>query len=224
MDSIIKKQIHKVIDAGSGFVEIRSEVSNSNVISMKDNEIDKYVLGSDLGFGVRVLYKNAWGFASCTSQEDIENTVNLALKSAKATSSSSMFHKDFLDTSAANEDTLIVKPKISPKDIDLESKMNLISDISRSSFDYDDKIKSVTVFYSDNNVKKGYINSEGSKITQEYFRLRLATMCTSKDSDNLQMGYERIGAVALNVRLRKYHKPCPNVEFHSNAFNSSRLR
>ncbi len=195
MDLKIKKEIDRVIDLGADYVDVRLDESNGNLLSMKDNNMDKYILGSDYGFGIRVLYKNAWGFSSCTDLHEFEKSMNSALKLAKATFNSKKHNESFLDNSESIEKSVDIKPKTSTLDVNLNTKMDLISEISKSAMDYSNKIKSVTVSYSDNDVKKRYINSEGADISQKYSRLRLATIATSKDSNTVQMGYERIGGV-----------------------------
>ena len=56
MDDKIEREIDRVLKAGSDFIDIRSELSSGNLLSMKDNSMDKYVLATEFGFGVRVSW------------------------------------------------------------------------------------------------------------------------------------------------------------------------
>ena len=64
MQEEIKKAVDFVISEGARFADIRLEKGYATTLELRDGVFREMSYGIDEGVGVRVLYKNSWGFSS----------------------------------------------------------------------------------------------------------------------------------------------------------------
>ena len=105
MDINIEK-LEKLLEVGT-YADIRINYGESNHIILKDGKIDEISSGAGKGVAVRVLYKNAWGFATSNDLNDIENLINKAYKMAKVSN-------EYTDKEVILKDVKSVVDKVKP--------------------------------------------------------------------------------------------------------------
>ena len=88
----MKDLIHHILDVAKmkkvDYADIRVVRWQNEEIGVKNGKVDALIHDSDLGFGIRVLFRGAWGFA-CSSKmtkAEMEAVFRKALKIAKASS------------------------------------------------------------------------------------------------------------------------------------------
>src|SRR3972149_6141226 len=84
--TILKHTISYLKKRGVEYADIRFEENISEGVMARDGEIDKLWDNLDTGFGIRVLYKGAWGFAasSLLTETEARKVADDALSQAKA--------------------------------------------------------------------------------------------------------------------------------------------
>ena len=84
--------IHQVLDLakvkGVQYADIRVVRREFEEIAVKNGKVESLTRNEDYGFGIRVLYRGAWGFAasSTVSKNEMEKTLDRAWKIARASS------------------------------------------------------------------------------------------------------------------------------------------
>ena len=81
--------VKRIVASGAEYGDVRILESTGEVLRGEDRRIDAIRETYDTGFGVRVLYKGAWGFAasSIMSMEEGPRIADLAIDIAKGSSS-----------------------------------------------------------------------------------------------------------------------------------------
>jgi TldD protein len=193
MEDKIEDAIRFVERKGARYVDVRIEERRETYIDLRD-DTTKISYGIDGGIGARVLYGNAWGFASTNDLSMISNTVEEALKIAKTCNERSKLEDVGLVPVEVIEEE--VKIEANPNDVDIEDKMSIVEDVYQTAKGYSSRIKSVVVTYVDGYTKKIFSNSDGTYITSEIPAVYLNTRVISKRGTIVQEGTDRIGAVA----------------------------
>jgi len=84
--------IHQVLDLakvkGVQYADIRVVRREFEEIAVKNGKVESLTRNEDYGFGIRVLYRGAWGFAASSkvSKNEMEKTLDRAWKIARASS------------------------------------------------------------------------------------------------------------------------------------------
>jgi len=88
----MKHLIHHILDVAKlkkvDYADIRVVRRQNEEIGMKNGKVEALIHDSDFGFGIRVLFRGAWGFAcsSKVAKTEMEAVFKKALKIAKASS------------------------------------------------------------------------------------------------------------------------------------------
>lgn len=93
MNDLLERALNRAQLLGASYADIRVVHRKYETVSTKDGRPDHLSRNEDRGFGVRVLYEGAWGFASSStlSAIEIDRVTALAVEIAKA---SLMSHRD----------------------------------------------------------------------------------------------------------------------------------
>src|SRR3989338_9338987 len=84
--SVLQHTISYLKKRGAEYADIRFEETVSEGVMARDGEIDRLWDNLDTGFGIRVLYKEAWGFAASSflTETEARKVADDALSQAKA--------------------------------------------------------------------------------------------------------------------------------------------
>lgn len=188
-NSVIKKAISLPAD----YIDIRIINSHSLSITAKDKKIEGVESDTTFGIGVRALYEGNWGFATTNSENNLLETTEHAVRIAKSMYSTAGRHKnkgknkDLLITLSESKvivDTIIKEAAIPPVEESIELIMSCESNASMP------QIKSTSSSLVNGCIEKLFLNSEGSRIEQKYFRSRLGVKSIAKKGDELQEAHE----------------------------------
>ena len=117
----------RIRTAGAEYGDIRVIMSTAQTVRGEDQRIASIREFQDSGFGVRVLFHGAWGFAasSIMSVEEIPRVVDLAVDIAKA--SATLINEPVrLAEEPVYRDSFKTAMKVDPFQISLEEKSTLL--------------------------------------------------------------------------------------------------
>lgn len=202
---LMEEEITKAMDVLMGkkakYADIRMEKTYGTVIELRDGIIKEMSYGIDEGVGVRVLYKNAWGFSSHTeiSKLKIKDAFEDALNIGKALSEEKNEKSKPEEVKMAQikpvKDAFTLKVEIEPENVSIEEKKEVVKEAYKAAKESSTTIKSVYVLYTDGYEEKIYGDSEGSYISMITPAVLLRVRAVAKKGNILQEGRESIGAI-----------------------------
>jgi TldD protein len=201
MEDEIKKAIDFVVSENVRYADIRLEKGYATVIELRDDVFREMSYGIDQGVGIRVLYKNSWGFSSSNdvSKPRLKDTFEDALNISRALSLSESNKKaetvKIADVKQVNGNFKL-KPKINPDDVSIEEKKRMVKEVYEAAKEHSSLIKTISILYLDGYEEKVYANSDGSYIVMETPAVFMRVRAVAKKGNVLQEGVESIGAVA----------------------------
>jgi TldD protein len=200
MEEEIKKALDFVLAKNVRYADIRVERSYATVIDVRDDVLRELSYSIDQGMGVRVLYKDSWGFSSSneiSKPKKIKDTFEDAFNISRALSESSKNAKSItLADIKPVTDHYKLKPRINPDDVSIEEKKKMVKDVYKAAKEHSSQIKSVSILYLDGFEQKLYANSDGVLIVMETPAVFMRVHAVAKRWHVLQEGRESIGAVA----------------------------
>jgi len=155
-------------------------------VRVTDGIVDTLARDVDVGVGVRVLYKGAWGFAAVAStrEADIKKAANKALQTARA-SATAIKEPVKLAEQEAYKDHYRTPCEKDPFDISLDDKISLLLSISEK-LKSDDKIKSAEASMAFFKTNKIFSSTEGAEIEQDIIESGAGFHAVSFDGNDVQ--------------------------------------
>ncbi len=181
------------------YTDVRVIFSTNSVFSLEDGKII-CTCGETSGIGVRVLIKGSFGYAWSTKTDDFFGLIKKAEKLAK-------INRGFFSLSPEKSEN-VEKGKNSEFP-SAEEKITLIKDAKKYALSA--KAKNASLFLHDSNMKKIFMNSEGSRIVQKANYVYFSAISIAKEGVHIQKGIDRLASrngykdfdiakVALNAR------------------------
>jgi len=233
----MKHLIQNILDTAKlkkvPYADIRIVRRQNEEIEVKNGKVEGLTYDEDFGFGIRVLFQGAWGFAcsSKVNQKEMETVLGKAIKVAKASSKAKGKEILFPSTSPIT-DRYQTPISIDPFDVAPETKINLLlraDEILRRN----QKVKISEAFLGSYKTEKTFASTEGSYIEQEIVECGAGIAATAIEGNEVQVrsypnsfrgnfatrGYEWIERLALADRAERVAeeasqllkaKPCPS--------------
>jgi TldD protein len=222
--------------AGCEYGEIRLCRYRNQRLTARDRSLSTLSDNENAGFGVRVLWQGAWGFAAShrRTPEEITRIVNLAVEIARGSHLSQQEPVRLVPVEAY-QDRYITPIEIDPFEVDITKKADLLLDINERLLTYDDSlIKKAYSFLRFTQEDKVFASTEGSLIEQTIYRSYPSYGCTAianGDAQNrsyerppMNIGYEHINPEDLfaNIErvaaeaIEKVHAPESPSGIHTN--------
>jgi len=218
---------------GSTYADIRIIRCQSEEVEVKNGKVDALTHDEDFGFGIRILFQGAWGFASSSrvTRKEMETVFGKALKIAKASAKVKGREIVFQSTSPV-VDRYKTPALIDPFEIAPETKLNLLlraDEIIRRN----KRVKISEAFLGSYKTEKTFASTEGSYIEQEIVECGAGVAATAIEGNDVQVrsfpnsfrgnfstqGYEWIEKLALQDKAERVAdeavqllsaKPCPS--------------
>ena len=126
-DEFAELALKRIAASGAEYGDIRIQDSTTEHIEGEDRRIASIKDVRDIGFGVRVLYHGAWGFAasSILSLEEVPRVADLAVEIAKGSASVAL-EKVRLAQESVHRDCVVTPCRIDPFTVPLEKKTDLL--------------------------------------------------------------------------------------------------
>lgn len=184
LDKLLKK-IQSV--RGVDYADLRFIESESTAVSVKDGKVEDVKSDAGSGYGVRALVDGCWGFSAGNSLDKLDKAVKNAVKlgtsvpSTRAGKGSPYY---------AALDPVTDEVRLGYTEPGLDEVIDFLRECDKLLSD-DNRIKSTASSAGNTVVKKYFVNSEGSRISQEYMRSLVRANATAKKQGILQEAYER---------------------------------
>ena len=189
---------------GVTYADIRINRYRNESIATREQQVQNVSRGQNFGFGVRVLYKGTWGFASSRSvtTEDVKRITQQAVDIAKA---NSVYQRKRISLVPVDKVATAWKSTFEkdPFEVSIDEKIQFLLSLNESAM----KTKGVSFvnsFMGFVNEQKFYASTDGSRIEQYIVRANPSFTVTAVNRANgdfqsrsalggpQQMGYEYI--------------------------------
>ncbi|MDH4153188.1 MAG: TldD/PmbA family protein [Nitrospira sp.] len=201
-DEFAELALKRITAAGAEYGDIRIQDSRTEHIEGEDRRIASIRDIHDIGFGVRVLYHGAWGFAasSILSLEEVPRVADLAVEIARGSASVAL-EKVRLVPEPVHRDSVVTPYRIDPFTVPLEKKTDLLLNVMETLHRQEDIARSKASLWARRD-RKLFVSTEGSRI--EFDLLAGQGDCTatalyesrfasrSFNTPHLRQGYELI--------------------------------
>ena len=201
-DEFAELALKRIAASGAEYGDIRIQDSSTEQIDGEDRRIASIKDVRDTGFGVRVLYRGAWGFAasSILSLEEVPRVADLAIDIAKG-SASIAIEKVRLAPEPIYRDRIVTPYRIDPFTIPIEKKTDLLLTTMEALHRQDGIARSSASLWARRD-RKLFVSTEGSHL--EFDLLAGQGECTataihdgrfasrSFNTPHLRKGYELI--------------------------------
>lgn len=195
MKEVLLSVLDKTCNLGATYAEIRSQKNSNTIINIRDGDVETVNLAREAGAGIRVLANGAWGFSTTSSlkREELKKSAKSAFKMAKAAGKSVREPAELAPIKAV-EDSVKVGVKVDPREIDISTKIDKLLKINEGCFNFDKRIKSVTVRYADLTTEQTLATTEGTFIEQEKRFVWNYCWVTGKSNSVMASARDEIGA------------------------------
>lgn len=167
--------------------DIRFVEEESEGISTRNSVVESLTNGHSLGFGVRVLYQGAWGYAASNqiTKKSLEQTVKYAIKVAQASGLVSSKKVKLAPVEVVKNGEYQTPYKKDPFKVSLPQKIKLLLAADKKM----GQVKKVTVaqtFYQAYRTKKTLASTEGSYLNQEILETGAGIQALATDGQEVQ--------------------------------------
>jgi TldD protein len=237
MERTMKKWMEEILDSaklkGVAYADLRIVRRQMEEIEVKNGNVEALTRDEDFGFGIRLLFEGAWGFAcsSNVTKKEMESTLGRALKIAKA--SSKVRSKETVFPSLPPVIGQYKTPhRLDPMQVAIETKLGLLlgaDEILRKNR----KVRISEAFMGSYRTEKTFASTEGSHIEQELVECGAGITATTIEGEEVQVrsypnsfrgnfattGYEWIENLRLQDHAERISqeaeqllkaKPCPS--------------
>ncbi|MBI1824781.1 MAG: TldD/PmbA family protein [Planctomycetes bacterium] len=195
----------RVRRGGCDYGDIRLIETRTQNVSARDRRIANVDERLDSGYGIRVLYRGAWGFAASAdfTNDEVRRTADLAVEIARA-SHTLMKEPVRLADEPVHNDSVKTAFQIDPFTISLNEKCNLLTEVSEALHRQNGIIRSNGNLWCQRDVKH-FASTEGSAIDFNLLAVGAGFGATAKGDDgdfqsrsydvtNKRIGWEHIVA------------------------------
>jgi TldD protein len=163
-DELAELVLKRITASGAEYGDIRFLDSTIQTVRGEDRRIDSIRDQQDRGFGIRVLYHGAWGFAasSVLSLEEAPRVADLAIEIAKG-SASLAIEKVKLADEPVRRDRIVTAKRIDPFAVPLEQKTSLLLETMESVHRQAGVVRSSASLWARRD-RKLFVSTEGSRL------------------------------------------------------------
>ena len=201
-DEFAELALKRIAASGAEYGDIRIQDSQTEQIDGEDRRIESIRDSQDIGFGMRVLYHGAWGFAasSVLSLEEVPRVADLAVEIAKGSASVAL-EKVRLAPEPVHHERVVTPCRINPFSVPLEKKSDLLLNVMETLHRQEGIARSSASLWARRD-RKLFVSTEGSHL--EFDLLAGQGECTatalyegrfasrSFNTPHLRQGYELI--------------------------------
>ncbi len=163
-DELAELVLKRITASGAEYGDIRFLDSTIQTVSGEDRRIDAIRDQQDRGFGIRVLYHGAWGFAasSVVSLEEAPRVADLAIEIAKGSASLAIEKVKLVDE-PVHRDRIVTPRRIDPFSVALEQKTALLLETMEFVHRQAGVVRSSASLWAHQD-QKLFVSTEGSRL------------------------------------------------------------
>jgi len=188
--SLLSDLIQKYRDRAD-FLLIRIEESESTDILLRGEKIETLSEEVAIRRQVRACYRGGWGFASFNRLHAIEEQIEDAIAAARLVGNQKTTLAPVPTVEGVYELPL---PAGNPRDIPLADKKALCEHYNQLLRDYDSRIATTAVSYSDLTQRVAIATSEGTLAEQTWADLEARFSAIARNGETVQTGRETVGS------------------------------
>jgi len=183
---LLKEAVDALKGKGAEYADARTVRSLTEILVLKNGELETASVMESEGFGIRVLQNGAWGFSSSstTTPENVSKVAGQALEIAKASARVGK-QKVLLDGQDAVVDSYETPVKEDPFSVPLTEKIEILSrccaDMSKTP-----QVKFATASMMSFRTEKLFVSTEGSEIRQKITEAGGGIAATAMDGGERQ--------------------------------------
>ena len=188
MDDLLARAIELATMRGAQYADIRAVHNKSESVVVKDGIVEAVNLDESIGFGVRVLVDNAWGFASSQSftGNEIDRITERAFKIARASALVSTGEEVQLGPPVTSRGQYSTPVEIDPFSIDPGEKINLLKQVDEEMRKVDGvKVRRGNLIAIKEH--KLFANSEGALTDQTIFEVGAGISAMATTGEEVQV-------------------------------------
>jgi TldD protein len=192
--SIADVVLGQIRASGAEYGDVRILRGLSQTVQGEDRRIAAITDSRDQGFGVRVLYRGAWGFAASSNltAEEARSVADLAVEIAKG-SSTVVVEAVKLVPEPVHKDTVVTTRQVDPFRVDLAEKSRLLLDAMETMHKQRGIQRSRAGLWAQRDVKL-FTSTEGSRICYDLLAIRGGCSATAVHDGRFAS--------------REFHTPC----------------
>lgn len=190
----LEKVINKLTLKPSEFLDIRFSYSTGESFTVRNGRFDSVSSHTTGGTAIRALINNAWGFTS-TIRQDKESILKSAQKAIRIAQAGARFTKEIRSIS----DDWVFEGKgetelsIDPREMDKETKFNLITKTEKSAREFSDKIAEASATYQETHKKEIIVNNRGTRVENNNHVIRVMKNVVGREGTNMQNVFDSMG-------------------------------
>ncbi len=193
MEDITEIAIDFALKAGAQFADIRIEHNTGTRLEFVNDNAKKVIQFNEKGLGIRAFIDGAWGFATLTkiTKEAVKEAADSAVRLAKI--SRAYIKEPFkIDAKAYRGKSVNLGNKPTDK-IPISDKTDFVKFLSEQARNFDTRIATAKVIYTDVISNKIIANSFGTHVEMQISLPRVSILTTAREGTNRQRGYKSIG-------------------------------
>ena len=166
-EDLLSLGLQEAMKDGVSYADIKFMSRTSQSLLVKNNQLENNEYNQNMGVGIKILYKGAYGFAATNnlSKTSIQKLAQRAYRVAKA-SAMAVKRPIQLAEEPTHVDTVITKMAKDPDKVDITETISLLMDATKEGDINDSRIKSIMSRYQSWKDHMVLWTSEGSKIDQ----------------------------------------------------------
>lgn len=179
--------------AGCEYGDVRFCCYRTQTLMARDRSLGRLSDRTSAGFGVRVLWQGAWGFAASPhrSPAEVARVVALAVEIAQG-SHLTQRQPVRLAPATPHRDTYTTPIAVDPFTVAIEAKAELLLSLTDGLLSQPGDIKKAYAFFSCSRETKLFASTEGAEIEQTIYRTHPGFGCTAIAAGDAQSrSYER---------------------------------
>ena len=165
------------------FYDVRFVKTKSLTLSLENGRVERVKWDESSGKAFRVLKNGFWGFFSTSEDISDEDGIKMAEKNSIGRGDAE------IEEIAVEDGSFVLKPKISPEEVPIDEKVNMLRDLERNL--RDDFIVSTRIVYIENVRYFEYRDSCGVEVSYEVPRIGIVIQAVGK-GDTLQFYSKRL--------------------------------
>lgn len=163
-DELAEAALARLRAAGADYGDVRFLTGTTQVVRGEDRRIAAIRDGVDSGFGVRVLYRGAWGFAASAiiSPEEVPRVADLAVELARG--AAALAHERVrLAPEPVHRDTVVTPRRLDPFAVPLDEKTGLLLDLMEYVQRQPGVVRSAASLWARRDLKR-FVSTEGTRL------------------------------------------------------------
>ncbi len=183
-------------ELGVEYCESRIQRRKTTRIVLNHGRYKQATYGIERGLGIRVLYKNAWGFSSST-RIDSRAAIETSRRATELSRSLSPYVKEdvILSEEPSIKKDIRRKTVNPPSEIGIGEKMDLTQDLYREVIGFNPSVANAEIRYEDFEIDEVLATSEGTELISCRLGLSVGIDAVAKSGEKMVSCSERTGGI-----------------------------